>query len=82
MRIDQDARATVSTSDVMYFLHMSAIKDILHNAVDKPLVFEYGDPKRQNSEGPQNSAKAASIVILNMRSGRLSRPAWNPYLYG
>ena len=52
MQIDQGARSTVTTSSVMYFRHMSALKDILLIAVDKPLVFEYGDPHRQNSAGP------------------------------
>ena len=69
--IDQDAMATASTSPVSYFRQMFAIKDILLNAVDKPLVSEYGDPKRQNSAGTQNSAKAASIMILNLRAGCL-----------
>ena len=71
MHINQDPIATVSTSTAMYRHHMSAIKDILLNAVDKPLVSEYGDPKRQNSAGRQNSAKDASIMILNLRAGCL-----------
>ena len=71
MRRHQDAIATVSTSAAMYFRHMSAIKELLLDAVDKPLVPEYGEPERKNSSGPQNSTKAASIMILNLGDGRL-----------
>ena len=71
MHIDQDARATVSKSTGMYFRHTSAIRDILLNAVDRPLVSEYGDAMRRNSAGPQNSANDASITILNLGDGCL-----------
>ena len=71
MHIDQDARATFSTSTSMYFHHMSAIKDILLRAVDKPLVFRIHRPGAGNSAVPQNSTKDASLMILNLRDGRL-----------
>ena len=71
MHINKDSMATVSTSDAMYLNHMSAIKDILLKAVDKPVVFEYGGANRQNSAGSQNSTKAASVSILNLRAGSL-----------
>ena len=81
MHINKDAIAPISTAEVMYIRHMSAINDILLNAVDMPLVFEYGDPRRGNSDISHNSKKAASIMILNLGPRRLYRLIWDPQMY-
>ena len=59
---------------------MAGIKEILPKSVDKPIVSEYGfQKKKQPSVGSNQSAKAASVNLLNLKAGYAytsSGPPW------